>query len=131
MTKHFTDAIRNGENGFYIRNSLFLPFHFELLSVWLGKEMSLLSSPEIIADIGNPELLSLREGSGYTNLVFRKWGDLGRELGNHKGHIILFVAEKGADIFRRENLHYIKVCFRDTETHRRVVLELVDNPFYL
>ncbi len=131
MRKRFTEAIRNGEKGFYIRNSLFVPFHLELLSIWLGKEMSLLSSPELITDVADPELLLIREGEGYTNLVFRKWGDLGRELGHHKGHIILHGAEKGADIFLPENIHYIKVCFRDVETHRLVTFEQVDNPFYL
>ncbi|MBM3422829.1 MAG: hypothetical protein FJY09_06235 [Chlorobi bacterium] len=131
MTKRFTDAVRNGNRGFYIRNSLFFPFHFELISIWLGKEMSLLSAPELIADIADPDILSIREGGGYTNIVFRKWGDLGKELGHHKGHVILHAAEKGDDIFNPDNLHYIKVCFRDTKTYRQVVFELIDDPFSL
>lgn len=129
--KHFTDSIRAGEKGFYIRNSVFFPFHFELLSIWLGKEMSLLSAPEIITDITNEDLLAVREGAYYTNIVFRKWGDLGKELGNHKGHIILHVAEKNADPFLQENCCYIKVCFRDMKTLREVEFEIVDDPLYL
>ncbi|MCF8215376.1 MAG: hypothetical protein K9I59_00720 [Chlorobium sp.] len=131
MTRRYIDAVRNGEKGFYIRNSLFFPFHFELLSIWIGKEMSLLSSPEMITDISDKGLLSVREAESYTNIVFRRWGDLGRELGHHKGHVILHAAEKGADIFNPENLHYIKACFRDTTAFREVVFELIDDPFSL
>jgi len=83
--KSFINAAKNGETGFVIRNSLFLPFHCELLSIWIGKEMSLLSAPDLITDIANPDILGVREVESFTNLVFRKWGDLAKELGHEKG----------------------------------------------
>ena len=127
--KSFLSAISNGEQGFYINNSVFLPFHCEIISIWLGKEMSLLSAPDVITDITDAEVLGLREGDFYTNLVFRKRSDLAKELGHHKGHIILRAAEKGTDIFQTENLHYIRIGFHDHE--KGLSLEIIDNPFDL
>lgn len=127
--KSFIAAIRNGETGFSVHNSVFLPFHCEIISIWIGKEMSLLSVPDEITDLGDAELIGIREGESYTNLVFRKWGDLARELGHHKGHIVLHAAEKGEDIFKRENLHYIKVGFHDHQ--KELSFEIVNDPFEL
>ncbi|RXK82166.1 hypothetical protein EST62_11435 [Chlorobaculum sp. 24CR] len=127
--KSFVTAIRNGQTGFAVRNSVFLPFHCEIISIWIGKEMSLLSVPDQITDLGDAEQISVREGESYTNLVFRKWGDLAKELGNHKGHIILHATEKGEDIFREENRCYIKIGFHD---HRKELsFDIVNNPFEL
>lgn len=127
--KGFVQAIQEGEKGMVFRNSIFLPFHFELLSVWIGKEMSLLAVPDLLTDFceGNSEL-AVREGEQYTNLVFRKSGDLRKELGRCKGHIILHATEKGADIFKEENRHYIKICFANKHN---LELELEEDPFYL
>ncbi|MCX6177803.1 MAG: hypothetical protein NT163_00220, partial [Chlorobiales bacterium] len=106
--KSFITAINNSEHGFFIKNSVFLPFHCEIISIWIGKEMSLLSTPDVITDLDDRNVLSIREGESYTNLVFRKWNDLSKELGHHSGHIILHATEKGADIFSKKNLHYIR-----------------------
>lgn len=127
--KSFITAIRNGESGFAVRNSLFLPFHCDIISIWIGKEMSLLAVPDLIADLADTETIGIREGQTYTNLVFRKWGDLAKELGHNKGHVILHAAEKGNDIFRSENLHYIRIGFHDHE--RKLFLEIVNDPFQL
>ncbi|NTV66433.1 MAG: hypothetical protein HGB06_01885 [Chlorobaculum sp.] len=127
--KSFIAAIRNGETGFAVHNSVYLPFHCELISIWIGKEMSLLSVPDRIIDFGDAEVLGVREGESFTNLVFRKWGNLAKELGHHTGHIILYAAEKGEDIFNAENLHYIKIGFHD---HRKELsFEIVNDPFEL
>ena len=127
--KSFTAAIRDGETGFAVHNSVFLPFHCEIISIWIGKEMSLLSVPDEITDLGDTEVIGMREGESYTNLVFRKWGDLTRELGYHKGHIILYAVEKGEDMFNAENRHYIRIGFHD---HRKELsFEIVDDPFQL
>jgi len=127
--KNIITAIKNGEKGFVIKNSVFLPFHCEIITIWIGKEMSLLSAPDLITDLADTEVLGLREGEFYTNLIFRKWGDLAKELGHHKGHIILRAAEKGVDIFRVENLHYIRIGFHDHQ--KELSLEIIDNPFDL
>ncbi|MDP8306044.1 MAG: hypothetical protein RAO75_06020 [Candidatus Chlorobium antarcticum] len=127
--KSFINAAKNGETGFVIRNSLFLPFHCELLSIWIGKEMSLLSAPDLITDIANPDILGVREVESFTNLVFRKWGDLAKELGHEKGHIILHAAEKGADVFVSGNLHYIRIAFCNRQ--KEVCFEIIDNPYEL
>lgn len=127
--KRFQDSVRKGEKGFYIRNSVFFPFHFELISIWVGKEMSLLSSPEIITDLADSDELAVREGESFTNLVFRKWNDLGRELGHHNGHMILYAAEKGSDIFNPENRHYIRVSFPEKQKETSFVI--IDDPFDL
>ncbi|WP_294347973.1 hypothetical protein [Prosthecochloris sp.] len=127
--KGFVQSIHDGEKGMIFRNSVYLPFHLELLSVWIGKEMSLLAVPDLLTDFseGNGHL-AVREGEQYTNLVFKKGGDLRKELGRSKGHIILQAAEKGANIFDEENRHYIKVCFSNRHT---LDFELVEDPFYL
>jgi hypothetical protein len=127
--KRFHDSIRNGEKGFYVRNSVFFPFHFELISIWIGKEMSLLSSPDIITDLTDPDVLAIREGESFTNLVFRKWNDLGRELGHHNGHIVLHASEKASDIFDPGSRHYIRVSFM--RKHKDVTFTLVNDPFDL
>ncbi|NTV93392.1 MAG: hypothetical protein HGA72_09080 [Chlorobiaceae bacterium] len=127
--KSFVQAIQNEEQGFVIKNSVFLPFHCEILSIWIGKEMSLLSSPDLVTDLADTEIIGIREGETYTNLVFRKWGDLAKELGNHKGHIILRAAEKGSDIFKIENLHYIRIRFNDSK--RDISFEIIDDPYNL
>ena len=127
--KSFIAAIKNEEKGFVIKNSVFLPFHCEIITIWLGKEMSLLSAPDLITDITDADVLGVREGDFYTNLVFRKWGDLAKELGHHKGHVILRAAEKGADIFQAENLHYIRIGFHDHQ--KELSLEIIDNPYDL
>ena len=127
--KGFVQAIKDGEEGMIFRDSVFLPFHLEILSVWVGKEMSLLAVPDVYTDFceGNGRL-AVREGAAYTNLVFRKGGDIRKELGRCKGHIIIQAAEKGSDIFDAENRHYIRVCFTNKHT---LEFELVEDPFYL
>lgn len=127
--KSFFDAIRNGEQGFVIRNSVYVPFHCHLLSIWIGKELSRLSTPDLIVDFTDQEAIAIREESTYTNFVFRKWGDLSKEFGHHKGHVILHAAEKGADIFNPENQHYIRLTFRDRS--RDVFIEIIDDPLSL
>ena len=127
--KSFLTAINNGEHGFVIKNSVFLPFHCEIISIWIGKEMSFISTPDIITDLGDSAALQIREGESYTNLVFRKWNDLSKELGHHSGHIILHAAEKGANIFSKENLHYIRIGVHDHT--KELSLEIIDNPFDL
>ncbi len=124
--KSFIAAIKAEEKGFVIKNSVFLPFHCEIITIWLGKEMSLLSTPDLITDLTDAEVLGIREGDFYTNLVFRERSDLAKELGHHKGHVILRAAEKGADIFQPENLHYIRIGFHDHQ--KELSLELIDNP---
>ncbi len=127
--KSFIAAIKNEEKGFVIKNSVFLPFHCEIITIWIGKEMSLLSAPDLITDVTDAEVLGVREGDFYTNLVFRKWNDLSQELGHNKGHIILRAAEKGADIFKVENLHYIRIGFQDHK--KELSFEIIDNPYDL
>jgi len=127
--KSFIAAVKNGEKGFVIKNSVFLPFHCEIISIWIGKEMSLLSAPDQITDLCESELIGVRVGDSYTNLVFRKWNNLAKELGHDKGHIILHAAEKGSDIFRSENLHYIRISFQDHK--KEISLEIIDNPLDL
>jgi hypothetical protein len=48
--KSFVEATGRKEKGLVIMNSIFLPFHCEIISIWLGKEMSRLSVPELIVD---------------------------------------------------------------------------------
>lgn len=127
--KSFVEAIGRKEKGLVIMNSIFLPFHCEIISIWIGKEMSLLSVPELIVDFCDHGDIGVREGHSYTNLVFRKWKDLQREIGNHKGHVIIHAAEKDADLFRSENLHYIRMSFKDNR--KEVELEIIDNLFDL
>ncbi len=127
--KSFIAAVQNAETGFAIGNSLFVPFHCEIISIWIGKEMSLISAPDLITDLTDADTISIREGESFTNLVFRKWGDLVKELGDHKGHIILHAAEKGDDIFKSENLHYIRMGFHDH--NRELFLEIINDPFDL
>ena len=130
MTKTIQGAIEAKQSGFLIKNSIFLPFHLELLSVWIGKDMSLLSRPDLITDFNSPKSeLTIREGATYTNLVFLNHGELRKEYGNYKGHIILFCTEKGDDIFNEALRHYIKLSVHDDSN--TVFLELIDNPFEL
>jgi hypothetical protein len=127
--KSFLRAISNGEHGFVIKNSLFLPFHCEIISIWIGKEMTLISTPDFIVDLSDTDIVGIREGFSYTNLVFKKWNDLVKELGYHKGHVILHAAEKESDVFINENLHYIRIGFQAGE--KNVSLEVIDSPYDL
>lgn len=130
MTKSIKQIIEAGETGLLIKNSIYLPFHLELLSVWIGKDMSMVSKPELLTEFSTGRGdLHIREGESYTNLIFAKHGDLKKEYGHYKGHIILFATEKGADVFAAEERHYIKLSFHDDTTN--VYMELIDDPFYL
>jgi len=130
MNKTIRQSIEAGEKGFLIRNSIFLPFHFELLSVWIGKDMSMVSRPDVLTDfsIQNGDI-HMREEESYTNLVFVRHKELKKEYGHYKGHIILFCTEKGADIFVKEKQHHVKLSFHDDTNN--VYMELIDDPFDL
>lgn len=130
MSKTIRSAIESEAKGFVLQNSVYLPCHFELISAWVGKEMSLLARPELLVDFtGEKPDVGLREGESYTNLVFRHHKDLSKEFGHYKGHIILSVTEKGADIFSDEQRHYLKLGFHDDTD--QVYMELIDDPFKL
>ena len=130
MSKTIRQAIDEQEKGFLIKNSIFLPFQLELLSVWIGKDMSRLSTPDVITDFNYPKGdIHIREGESYTNLVFVRHKELKKEYGHYKGHIILYGTEKGADIFQKDQRHYVKLSFHDDTNS--VYMELIDDPFDL
>jgi hypothetical protein len=112
-----------------VGNSVFLPFHCEIITIWIGKEMSLLSPPELITDLADSELIGIREGASYTNLVFRKRGNLAKEPGRGKGHIIPYASEKDDGIFMNEKLHSIRPGFHDTS--KGISSDVIDDPFRL
>lgn len=99
-------------------------------SIWVGKEMSLLSSPEVIRDLceGSREV-AIREEDAWTNMVLRRHGDHARDLGNGKGHVILYGAEKGGDLFMQEQRHYIRICFASQA--KEISFEIINDPFQL
>jgi hypothetical protein len=130
MIKTIRQAVEAGETGFLIKNSIFLPFHIELLSVWIGKDMSLISKPDILTDFSDQKGdIHIREGESYTNLIFVHHKELKKEYGHYKGHIILYGTEKNADIFDKERRHYVKLSFHDDTNN--VYMELIDDPFDL
>jgi len=130
MSKTIRQAIDNGDKGLLIKNSIFLPFHLELLSVWIGKDMSLVSKPDLFTDFSeNKGDVLIREGAEYTNLVFGNHKELKKEYGHYKGHIILLGSEKGGDIFAKDQRHYVKLSFHDDTNN--VYMELIDDPFDL
>lgn len=130
MSKSLVEAIKAGKTGFVRKNSVYVPFHFELISVWLGKEMSLLASPDHYVDFGSFDSdVSIRTGETYTNLIFRQHKDLMKELGHYKGHLVLNVTEKGADIFQADQRHFVRMRFLDDSDV--VSMELIDDPFDL
>ncbi|NQV42834.1 MAG: hypothetical protein HQ506_10805 [Candidatus Marinimicrobia bacterium] len=130
MSKSIHQAVEQKETGFLIKNSIFLPFHFELLSVWIGKDMSMVSKPDLLTDFSERNGdVHIRESESFTNLIFVSHKDLKREYGHYKGHIILFCTEKDADIFDTHNRHYIKLSFHDDTDS--VYMEIIDDPFYL
>jgi hypothetical protein len=130
MSKTIHQAIADQDKGFLIRNSIFLPFHIELISVWIGKDMSLLSKPDVLIDFSDQKGdIHIREGESYTNLIFVHHKELKREYGNYKGHIILYGTERGADIFDKDQRHYIKLSMHNDTND--VYMELIDDPFDL
>jgi hypothetical protein len=130
MTRTVKEAMANKAQGFARHNSVFLPCHFELISIWIGKEMSLLSRPDHLVDFCKPGgAIGIREGSSYTNLVFRDHKELNKEFGHYKGHIVLHITEKGGDVFDLEQRHYLRLGFRDDSDG--VFIELIDDPFKL
>ena len=126
----FFEAITQGRRGLVFGNSLYLPFQLDILTIWVGKEMSMISSPQVIVDLcPGSEDVALRENENWTNIVFRGHGDLVREFGNGKGHVILYAVEKGHDPFVQEHRHYIRVSF--AMHAKEISLELIDDPFQL
>lgn len=130
MISKIQQVIEGGKKGLIFKNSLYLPFHLELISVWAGKDMSLVAKPDIYTNFHprNEEVL-LREGASYTNLVFLKYKDLQKEFGHHKGHVILYASEKGDDIFDPGKRHYLNLSFPGN--NNIVNMELIDDPFLL
>ncbi len=130
MSKTIRQAIDAQDKGFLIKNSIFLPFHIELISVWIGKDMSLLAKPDVLTDFSDQKGdIHIRTGESYTNLIFVHHKELKKEYGNYKGHIILYGTELGADIFDNDRRHYIKLSFHDNTSN--VYMELIDDPFDL
>jgi len=130
MIKTIRQSIESGDTGLLIKNSIFLPFHLELLSVWIGKDMSLIAKPDVLTDFSDDKGdIHIREGEGYTNLCFCHHKELKKEYGRFKGHVILYGTEKGADIFDETRRHYIQLSFNDDTNN--VQMELIDDPFYL
>ncbi len=130
MSKTIQQSIDAQDKGFLVKNSIFLPFHIDLISVWIGKDMSLLSKPDVLTDFSDQKGdIHLREGESYTNLIFVHHKELKKEYGHYKGHIILYGTEKGADIFDPARRHYIKLSFHDDTNN--VYMELIDDPFDL
>lgn len=130
MIKTIRQSIEAGDKGFLVKNSIFLPFHFELISIWIGKDMSLVSRPDILTDFSdNNGELYVREGESYTNLIFPHHKELKKEYGHYKGHVIINCTEKGADIFNKDNRHYIKLSFHDDTNN--VYMEMTDDPLSL
>ncbi|NQV29453.1 MAG: hypothetical protein HQ508_01075 [Candidatus Marinimicrobia bacterium] len=130
MSKTIRLSVEAEDKGLLIKNSIFLPFHIELLSVWIGKDMSTISRPDLITDFSDHNGdIHIREGESYTNLTFLHHKDLKKEYGHYKGHIILYGTEKGVDIFDESQRHYIKLHFHDDTSN--VYMELIDNPFDL
>jgi len=126
----FFEAIAQGRKGLVFGNSLYLPFQLDLLTIWVGKEMSMISSPQVIVDLcpGSGDV-AIREEGNWTNIVLRGHGDLVRELGNGKGHVILYAVEKGRDPFVQEHRHYVRVSF--TMHTKEISLEIIDDPLQL
>jgi len=123
-------AIAGSAKGFLVKDSVFLPFHMELISVWIGKDMSLVARPDVLTNFSSRKSdLMIKEADSYTNLVFINHKELKKEYGHYKGHIILHATEKGADIFDPAERHYIKLSFHDDTDN--VYLELIDDPFDL
>lgn len=130
MAQTMVETIKSGATGLVYKNSVFLPFHFELLSIWVGKEMSLLASPEHYVDFcGCDGDVGIRTGETYTNLIFRQYKDLVKDFSRNRGHVILKCTEKGADIFNKANRHFVKIGFEEDPI--RVSMELIDDPFDL
>mgnify|MGYP006919307959 FL=1 len=130
MSKTIRQAIDAEDKGLLIKNSIFLPFHIELMSVWIGKDMSTISRPDVLTDFSSQNRdIHIREGDSYTNLTFVDHKDLKKEYGHYKGHIILFGAEKGVNIFDESQRHYIKLSFHDDTSN--VYMELIDDPLNL
>jgi len=123
-------AIKAGATGLLCKNSIFLPFHLELISIWIGKDMSLVARPDVLTDFSDAKGdIHIREGETYTNLVFPHHKELKKEYGHFKGHVILYGAEKGADIFDEKQRHYVRLSFNDDTMN--IQMELIDDPFYL
>lgn len=130
MSKTIKQIIDSKKNGFLIKNSIFLPFQFELLSVWIGKDMSMLSKPDLLTDFTEKNGdVHIRTGEYFTNMIFVNHKDLKHDYGNYKGHIVLFCTEKNADIFDETQRHYIKLSFHDDTDN--IYIEMIDDPFYL
>lgn len=130
MSKSIHQVVEQKEKGFLIKNSIFLPFHFELLSIWIGKDMSMIAKPDLFTDFSERNGdVHIRESESYTNLIFVSHKDLKREYGHYKGHIILYCTEKGTDIFDAKNRHYVKLSFHDDTNS--VYMEIIDDPFDL
>ncbi len=130
MNKTIHQVVESKASGFLIKNSIFLPFHFELLSIWIGKDMSMVSKPDLLTDFSEHNGdVHIRESESYTNLIFVAHKDLKREYGHYKGHIILYCTEKGANIFDEDQRHYVKLSFHDDSN--AVYMELKDDPFDL
>ncbi|NTV99375.1 MAG: hypothetical protein HGA70_09450 [Chlorobiaceae bacterium] len=112
-----------------MRNSVYLPLHCEIIRIWRAKVMSLLSAPETMVGFCDAGDIGMRQRRACTNHVFRKWRGIKREVGHQKGHVIINASEKVADLFRSENLHYIRISFEDDR--KELEFELIGNPFDL
>jgi hypothetical protein len=76
--KSFSVALSKGEEGFAVHDSVYLSFHCEIISIRIGKEMSLLSVPDLIIDPGDPEVIGIREEESLYQSGFQEMGRSGQ-----------------------------------------------------
>ena len=108
------EALAETKQGFVYGNKILLPFRMHLLGIWIGHDMSFISSPDKYVDFlpGSREI-GYKEYDSFTEIVFRKHHNLSKEFGKHKGHVTLFCCESKSDPFTTSDHLYVKLCFRD------------------
>ena len=108
------EALAKEKYGLVYGNKVLLPFKMYLLGIWIGYDMSFLSSPDKYVDfLPNSRHIGYGEHEAFTEIVFREYHDLSKEFGKHKGHVTLFCCEKGSDPFTPADRLYVRLHFRD------------------
>jgi hypothetical protein len=104
-----SEALEQNLHGYTIGRRLSLPFHADLISIIVGKQISHFGGPDVITDFSpsqNEVLAVVHENR--TDLYFEKYSSLQSELGHWKGTLIITCCGDSDDLF-------------DETKHRRLV----------
>jgi len=110
-----------GRQGFTMGNRVSVPFRAELISILIGKQHSMLASPDLLTDFSPSQRhVVVVEKPSRMDLYFQGHDSLQQELGHWRGTLIITCCEAGNDIFDPASHLRLVLTFRDDDPRVKI-----------